>query len=143
MNRLPRLILVGCGARKLPHAAPAKDLYTGSLFRAARAYAETHADAWYILSAKYGLVHPDHVIEPYDVYLPRLSAAERQALLAQIAPCLDSQGYETVTLLASAAYCDLVRPLLANRQVVEPLAGMSIGQRNAWLRAALKKSYKK
>jgi len=77
MNRLPHLILVGCGARKLAHAAPAKDLYTGPLFRAARAYAEAHADAWYVLSAKYGLVHPDRVIEPYNVYLPKLNAVER------------------------------------------------------------------
>jgi len=34
------ICLVGCGKSKLDRAAPAKDLYTGSLFRAARAFAE-------------------------------------------------------------------------------------------------------
>src|SRR5690606_13413659 len=62
MPNEPRTIaLVSCVSSKEPHAAPARDLYTSALFRKARAYAERNADAWYILSAKYGLVDPNRV----------------------------------------------------------------------------------
>lgn len=132
-----QLILVGCGARKLAYPAPAQDLYTGALFRAARAYAEAHAAAWYILSAQYGLVPPDQVIAPYDVYLPRLTTAERAAWGAQVAAQLAALALpDTVrwTLLAGRAYCDRVRRGLSG-PVSAPLAGLGIGQRIAWLRA--------
>lgn len=61
-------ILIPCGNAKLAHAAPARDLYTGSLFRLARRFAEARGP-WWILSAKHGLVHPDTVLEPYNVTL--------------------------------------------------------------------------
>lgn len=60
------IVLVGCGKEKLSRSAPAKDMYTGPLFKKARAYAERVGDDWRIISAKYGLLHPDEVIEPYD-----------------------------------------------------------------------------
>lgn len=69
---MKRVALVGCGKTKLRSAAPAKDLYTGPLFRMARAYAERTCDAWAILSAKHFLVMPDEVIEPYDLRLEDL-----------------------------------------------------------------------
>lgn len=36
------------------------------LFRLQSAFVKKHYDAWRILSAKYGLVAPDEIIEPYD-----------------------------------------------------------------------------
>jgi hypothetical protein len=71
-GELLRVGLVACGKSKLDHAAPARDLYTGPLFRAASAYAERTYDAWFVLSAKHHLVHPDDVLEPYDVSLAGL-----------------------------------------------------------------------
>lgn len=73
------IVLVACAGKKLPHAAPAKDLYASSLFEKSRAYAEDRAAAWFILSALHGLVEPDAVIEPYDVNLNDMSAAARRA----------------------------------------------------------------
>jgi hypothetical protein len=67
------VVLVGCGKEKLAHAAPAKDLYTGPLFRKARAYAERVGDEWAILSAKHFLLLPDRVIEPYERRLQGLA----------------------------------------------------------------------
>lgn len=61
--------LVGCASQKLRRAAPARELYVSQLFKKASAYAEKTCDRWYILSAKHGLVHPDEVLEPYDVKL--------------------------------------------------------------------------
>ena len=53
-----RVALVSCVKSRRPEPAPARDLHTSPLFRAMRRYAESHADAWYILSAKHGLVEP-------------------------------------------------------------------------------------
>lgn len=61
-----RLAIVGCGRSKLPFATPARDLYTGNLFRAARAHVEAEGVRWLILSAYHGLLNPSEVIEPYD-----------------------------------------------------------------------------
>jgi hypothetical protein len=73
--------LVGCAARKLQGPAPARELYVSQLFRKASAYAEATCDRWYILSAKHGLVHPDTVLEPYDV---RLGAGPRTLRLTSV-----------------------------------------------------------
>jgi len=67
------IVLVGCGKGKLAHAAPARDLYTGPLFKKARAYAERVGDDWAILSAKHFLLPPDRVIEPYERKLKGLA----------------------------------------------------------------------
>lgn len=76
-----RVGLIGCSATKLDRAAPAADLYTGPVFSLERAWitARTDVDVWAILSAKHGLVMPDQVVEPYDLALGDLSAAERRA----------------------------------------------------------------
>lgn len=65
------IVFLSCCKSKLDHPAPARELYTGALFRKALAYAEKvlKADAVRIFSAKYGMVHPDQVIEPYALVM--------------------------------------------------------------------------
>ncbi len=70
--------LVACGKSKLSDAAPARALYTGSLFRAAAEYAQSTYDFWYVISAKHYLLHPDDVIEPYDRSLRDLGPGDTQ-----------------------------------------------------------------
>ncbi len=72
------LILAGCVKSKRHRAGPAQDIYTSTLWRHRREYAESHGCPWYILSAKHGLLAPDTWIEPYDLALAGLSAAERR-----------------------------------------------------------------
>ena len=38
-----------------------------ALFRGWRECVEQTCDAWYVLSAKHGLVEPDRILEPYDL----------------------------------------------------------------------------
>ena len=59
-----RLAIIGCGAAKLGHAAPARELYAGCLFRAARQHVEAAGLPWLILSALHGLVEPAAVRAP-------------------------------------------------------------------------------
>jgi hypothetical protein len=69
--------LVACGKAKLDRAAPARELYVGSLFLQTSAWAEAVADEWAILSARHGLVLPDEVLEPYDLTLRQMDVADR------------------------------------------------------------------
>jgi hypothetical protein len=63
-----RTVIIPCGGAKLPHAAAAAELYTGSMFQDALRTARTIVEDSdiFILSARYGLVTLDEILEPYD-----------------------------------------------------------------------------
>lgn len=48
---IARVCIVGCGASKAAAPREARDLYTGPLFRAARAHVERLGYPWWVLSA--------------------------------------------------------------------------------------------
>lgn len=73
------VVLISCSKSKLAKKAPARDLYTGRLFRKAVSWAEKQGYNWYVVSALYGLVHPDHSLEPYDFTLKQLRVRERES----------------------------------------------------------------
>lgn len=56
--------LVGFNSPQLKRAAPASDLYTEPRFKLA-AQVAARTGPWFVLSAKFGLLRPDAVIEPY------------------------------------------------------------------------------
>jgi hypothetical protein len=62
--RATRLILIGGVGTQSPSMAAAKDLYRGSLFARRRAHAEASGRPWFVLSDRWGLVHPDELIAP-------------------------------------------------------------------------------
>ncbi len=64
--------LVACCKTKLAEPARAEELYCSPLFCKARAYCLARYRRWFILSAKYGLVDPGHVISPYNCTLLEL-----------------------------------------------------------------------
>jgi hypothetical protein len=71
---------VSCSKSKKSYPAPARDFYQGALFKKALAYAKAHFDHVYILSAKYGVIHPDQIIDygNYDKPLKKMSKKERE-----------------------------------------------------------------
>lgn len=151
-----RIIIVGCGKAKGPHRAPARELYTGSLFRAARAYAEASGHPWLILSARHGLVEPATVLEPYD---HTATLTPEQAYAAQSGavyyahgvplgrrPDLRERfrrmnaGITVIEVHAGARYAEPLAELTrgqikAGYRVECPLAGLQVGQRLAWYAA--------
>ena len=133
------LYLVSCVSQKLAIPAPAKDLYNSSLFQKSRAYAERLGQPWFILSAKYGLVHPDHVIEPYDLTLNGMGVADRRrwanTVMSQLQPHLHEVS--EVVFLAGRNYCQYLEPQLVQRGIAvqDPMRGLQIGRRLSWLNA--------
>lgn len=152
--RAPRqtVILVSCCGAKLAQPAPARDLYQSQLFKAARRYAEASGHQWMILSAKYGAVHPDDVIAPYDQRLPsdiRPAAKNesplgewyfRTSFLLRHGPHGSINEPTAFISLCGAEYTrglNLTHGIYAptGHTLEEPLKGMAIGQRLAWLKA--------
>ena len=131
MSGLTRVGLVGCGAKKLDHAAPARDLYTGSLFRKAAAHAEATCDRWYVLSAKHGLIHPDDVIEPYDAVLGGSSPDWDERVRAQLATELADVPRVLLVALAGKRYRGILHPCQWPYEI--PMRGLGIGQQLGWL----------
>jgi hypothetical protein len=132
------LVLIGCVKSKLDHPAPAKDLYTSALFHKERAYAQSSGKPWFILSAKHGLVSPDEVLEPYDVYLKETTAAYRvlwgATVVEQLAEAFGPVQGARVEIHASAAYVDPIRSRLEadGAHLLVPLSGLGLGKRLAW-----------
>lgn len=127
---LPILHLVACCSEKLSHAAPARDLYCSRLFKMTRAVVER--EPWAILSAKYGLVLPDTVIEPYDVQLGgKIQSVRQQWADGVLAVIPKAERYVLWTGMSYAEF--LEQPLRAER----PLRGLGIGMQYAYLRALL------
>lgn len=130
-----RLVIVSCGGSKLNRPAPAGQIYVGSYHRACRRAANVLAgdDARVmILSAKYGLVDLDQVIEPYEQRAGRDGAITAFELRRQ-AGRLGLLSTREVTVLGGHAYVDLVsavwpharRPLDGTRGIGEQLARLS------------------
>lgn len=138
----PDIVLVTCVKTKADRPSPAKDLYTSALFRKQRAYAERYGAPWFILSAEHGLVAPDEWLSPYERYLPEMSRSFRAAWSAWVAARLEllagPLANMTVEVHAGSVYLDAVRPELEalGAIVVDPLKGLSMGQRLSWYVAA-------
>lgn len=119
----------------------AADLFTGAAFRKARDLAIRSGKPWYVISAKFGLLHPDEVIAPYDVYLPKQSPRYRSTwgdwVVVQLGERHQLHG-AVVEAHAGSAYCEpLVGPLAAaGATLVQPLAGLRLGERLAWYSGA-------
>jgi hypothetical protein len=132
-----RIALVSCVKSKRSTPAPAKDLYTSTLFRGLRRYAEANADRWYILSAEHGLLDPDAVIAPYERTLNTVGKMDRvrwaegvQRRLTEVLPA----GAEII-VLAGARYREGLVPFLRARgfSVEIPLEGLSFGRQLSFL----------
>lgn len=137
---MARIALVGCSKQKLPHPAPARDLYTSPLFRAARRYAEARCDGWFVVSALHGVVAPDMVVAPYDVTMRDVRAGKHGGIEAWRKKVGDTIRRRfagaTLVVLAGAEYlCPLDSEF--GTSVEAPMAGMQIGQRLAWLKAQI------
>ena len=80
----PGLVVIPCGGRKLDRRAPAGHLYVGSYHGACRRAAEAlEPGRLLILSARYGLLDLDDVVEPYDPPPGAAGSITADALLEQ------------------------------------------------------------
>jgi uncharacterized protein DUF6884 len=131
------LCLVSCVSKKRATAARARDLYQSQWFLKARGHVEGLGHRWFVLSAEYGLLDPDRVVEPYERTLNTMPIAERRLwaarVMEQLAPEL--RGVERVLVFAGDRYREFLLPAIrAGCPLVEvPMNGLRIGEQLRWL----------
>lgn len=80
-----QIVVISCGKTKnqVP-LCESKEAYTGKSFRMKRKFAETSKLPWFILSAKYGLLRPETIIDPnYDKTIKNKTDIENLANIIQ------------------------------------------------------------
>jgi len=129
--------LVSCVKSKADTPARAADLYTSSWFRKAKKYIESHAERWYVLSAKYGVLTPNEVVAPHEKALTTMPAGDRQQWAKDVLTDLDElvTSGEKVILLAGKRYREFLIGPLRRRdvQVIIPMKGLGLGEQLRWL----------
>lgn len=140
--------LVACSKSKRSTHNPAKELYSGDLFRLSRKFAEHHSpDRWFILSGKHGIISPDLPLSPYNLSLCDEPVQTRRRWAAEVAPYLGEYLRDVkcnvLWVLAGIRYREFLLPLLQDyideRCFRIPLSGFGIGQQKQWLKQALEK----
>ena len=129
--------LISCVGKKRETAAEAKDLYDSALFAKSREFVEQRCDSWFILSAKYGLIEPADVIDPYEDTLNTKSRRERDEWANRVWAVLRQRlrPDDHVTILAGDRYRESLVPLMMayGCQVDVPMQGLGIGRQLQWL----------
>ncbi|OIJ63866.1 DUF6884 domain-containing protein [Streptomyces mangrovisoli] len=130
----PELVVIPCGSRKLSRPARAADMYVGSYHRACRRTAEAlRPERLLILSARYGLVDLDDMIEPYDTAHGTARATTRERILRQ-ARDRGIVRLDPVVALGGGRHTALIRGVSPHAHA--PLAGAgSLGAQMARLAA--------
>ena len=113
-------------------------LYRSPWFGFARAWVEREAAPWYILSARYGLVHPDTEIAPYDETLNTMGVAQRREWATRVKAQMDETLLDAgeVVVFAGQRYREFLDDYLRGRfdSVKVPMEGLRIGQQLSWLK---------
>lgn len=147
MKTLPRpLVLVGCSSNKEKGAVNAEDLYTGELFKLGRKFGNglLFGSTWAILSAKYGVLHPNRLVPPYDecldtvekrrtwnaLVLEQLQGDYPNAVQRFVPPAPEPAR---IIVLAGANYRGWIPDAPRHWEIIVPLAGMGIGEQKAAL----------
>lgn len=131
------IALVACVSKKNKTPMPARDLYISDWFLKASTYADQVSDQWFILSAKYGLLDTDDVVEPYDETLNKMPVNQRRAwsrkVLENLIPKLNVG--DQIVILAGIKYREFLIPKLRSEgfQVEVPMEGLRIGEQLGWL----------
>jgi hypothetical protein len=134
-----RIVLISCVSTKLATESKAKDLYISPLFKMNYTYAESlKPSAIYILSAKYGLVHPDMIIPPYEQTLNTMKSGEVKDWALDVIDQMQGKvnfQKDEIIFLAGERYRKFLIPLCRNAKV--PLEGLGIGKQLGWLKKKL------
>jgi hypothetical protein len=134
------IVLVSCVKSKRSYPCKAGDMYTSPLFQKMMAYARSlNPQRIFILSAKYGLLNPDDVIDPYERTLKVMRAEERQAwaldVLSKLGGACNLESDQFV-FLAGLPYRENLVSHLKHYEV--PMEGLAFGKQLKWLEAQLR-----
>lgn len=133
---MAKIVLISCVSKKLNHKAKARDLYISPFFKKNLRYARfLNPDKIFILSAKYGLLKLDEVIEPYDKTLNKMPSKEvkewANSVLNQLRKVSNLNEDEFI-FLAGNNYRKFLLPHIKHYEI--PMEGLTIGKQLKWLK---------
>jgi len=139
---MKRIALIGCGKAKQEGRHKTRDLYTGALFRGALAYAEATCDGALVLSAKHHVLELDEEVDYYDLRVPKTVGGQKiwaREVVRKLVLKYAQVNPEPIrfVFLAGADYVEPVTEALHLKpsQFEEPMHGLKLGERLAWLNA--------
>lgn len=129
------IVLLSCVKMKRAQRCRACDMYMSPLFRKMMIYAKSlNPKRIFILSAKYGLLSEDNVIEPYELTLKKMKTAERRAWAEDVLTALRQNcdlETDNFVFLAGVPYREnLVSHI---RHYTVPMEGLDFGTQLQWL----------
>jgi cytoplasmic iron level regulating protein YaaA (DUF328/UPF0246 family) len=141
------ILLIACVSKKGKIAAKAKDLYISTLFKSSWKYGMgLKPDKTFILSALYGLLDPERIIEPYNVTLSNVSEKNRSndlkvltkteknawgaIVIEQLSQEADMKNDHFI-VLAGKEYIKPIQPRIIH--LSNPLEGLGLGKRVQFL----------
>jgi hypothetical protein len=122
---------------------PAKDAYISSSFRLHRKYAETFGTDWRILSAWYGITHPDQLICDYNAKfrVGDLDPSRWWRLQGMFQQARALPRFDRAILLGGKIYRQIARKALQGvylaAEIEEPFAGLDLLKTNCQIRQLL------
>jgi len=122
------VILISCSKAKASRRCQAKDMYLGTLFKKSVIYSRLKKTSFFILSAKYGLLHPNTSIDPYDLSLNHMNRIDRSKWADKVKIQMEDFGItqSKKILLAGEKYVEFI-------EGDRPLKGLSQGYQLQWL----------
>lgn len=125
------VVFLACTKKKQGNPCKAKEIYRASqLFRGGWSYAESlHPDEIWILSAKYGLLHPDMIIAPYNKTLIKERDAEVRRWSMMVAKQIEHAGInrrQKAIFLCGKPYRKYIQNLFPDHET--PCEHMGIGK---------------
>jgi hypothetical protein len=131
-------LIVQCGAGKLPGAHRVADLYTGPLWSTLRRVERESGIARevHVLSARYGIVQMDKVVESYDAQAVDRVTEAHHVHVTELVRMVEAQGWRNcrVDFVGSALYAKVLEDAGC---IVTRLESRGIGYQRAALAKAL------
>ena len=118
------IFIINCSKEKLNYPIKASDMYCSERFILSKKIAKKQGNKWYVLSAKYGLISPDTIIEPYDISVNDWSEKEKKEYASKVIKQISDYGIgkDRLVFLCNSPYTnDILKKLEKKKcQIVAP-----------------------
>ena len=133
------IVFISCVKQKNYQRCKAEEMYISDLFKKSLAYAKKlNPRKIYILSAKYGVLELDDVIDPYEQTLNHMKEPEKKKWVSMCLEQLKTKGTdfgEETTFLCGNNYRKHLINYFRNPNV--PLMGFGIGQQLSFYKKSI------
>lgn len=133
------IVFLSCVKSKRNVSCRSEEMYVSDLFKKSLQYARSlNPDHIYILSAKYGLLELDDVIDPYELTLKTMSEKDRKVWAYKVCKQFESKGgnyNEKAVFLCGLPYRKYIMTKFHDREI--PCEGLGLGDQLQFYKKAI------